>query len=197
MSDSWKLVAAIMLCIAGIAGMYSSRPIQREPGVLVPDEPLQQETHEQPFAFKGYEIAPQTTYDIEARVLSVEDYIMDAGAKLAPVDFAVGWGPMSDTTVLNHFKVDQGARFFTIYPDEQAIDLTTALQHAANMHLIPANGAVKHQLKKIKTGNIVDLHGFLVNVSRSDGFTWHSSLTRNDTGDGACELMFVESVEYR
>ncbi|MES1189503.1 MAG: hypothetical protein ABUS47_00355 [Steroidobacter sp.] len=197
MSDSWKPIAALLLCIAGFIGMWSSRPIQREPGVLAPDEPLQQATHEQPFAFEGYEIAPQATYDIEARVLSVEDYMMDAGAKLAPVDFAVGWGPMSDTTVLNHFKVDQGARFFTIYPDEQAIDLNTALLHSANMHLIPANDTVKHQLKRIKAGNIVDLHGLLVNVSRSDGFTWHSSLTRNDTGNGACELMYVEAVEYR
>lgn len=197
MSDFWKLIVAIMLCIAGIIGMLSSRPIKREPGVLAPAEPLQQQTHEQPFAFKHYEISPQATYDIEARVLSVEDYIVDAGASLAPVDFAVGWGPMSDSAVLNHFKVDQGARFFTIYPDDQAIDLTTALQHSANMHLIPADATVKRQLKRIKAGNIVDLHGWLVNVSRSDGFTWHSSLTRNDTGNGACELMYVEAMEYR
>jgi len=197
MKDSWKPIAALLLCIVGVAGMWSSRPIKREPGILAADEPHQYETQQQPFTFKDYELTPQASYDIEARVLSVENYIVDAGAKLAPVDFAVGWGPMSDTAVLKHFKVDQGARFYTIYPDNEAIDLDTALKHSANMHLIPADDMVRHELKKIKAGNIVTLHGWLVNVSRSDGFMWHSSLTRNDTGDGACELMFVNSLTYR
>src|SRR5437868_12705828 len=119
--------------------MWSSRPVKHEAGVMAPDEPSQQETHVSPFAFKEYEIAPQASYDIEARVLSVESYVVDAGANLAPLDFAVGWGPMSDSAVLNHFKVDQGARFYTIYPDDEAIDLDTALKHSANMHLIPAD----------------------------------------------------------
>ena len=196
MPDSWKPFAAVLLCIAGSIGWWSSRPIAHTPGVLAPDEPSQYEVHEAPFAFNDAEVAPQAGYDITARVLSAEHYWIDAGAKLAPVDLAVGWGPMSDTAVIQHFKVDQGARFYTIYPDEDAIDLDTALKHSANMHLIPANSDVKHQLKKIKTGNIVHLHGFLVNISRSDGFYWHSSLTRNDTGDGACELMYVQSVEF-
>ena len=197
MSDSWKPIAALLICVAGGIGMWSSRPIARPPGILAADEPSQYEVHEPPFAFNDVEISPQAGYDIEARVLSAEHYLMDAGANLAPVDLAVGWGPMSDTAVLNHFKVDQGARFYTIYPDDNALDITTALQHSANMHLIPASGDVKHQLKKIKAGNIVHLRGYLVNISRSDGFYWHSSLNRNDTGDGACELMYVQAVEYR
>lgn len=197
MSDSWKLIIALSLCVLGGINLWSSRPVAREPGVLTPDEPSQYEVSEKPFTFNGAEIAPQAGYDIEARVLSAEHYLIDVGAKLAPVDLAVGWGPMSDTAVLNHFKVNQGARFYTIYPDDQAIDLDTALKHSANMHLIAANGDIKYQLKKIKAGNIVHLHGFLVNVNRSDGFYWHSSLTRSDTGNGACELMYVQSVEYR
>jgi len=197
MSDSWKPLLALLLCIAGGIGMWSSRPIHRAAGVLAPDEPSQYEAHKAPFAFKDYMVDPQATYDIEARVLSVENYIVDAGAKLAPIDFAVGWGLMSDSAVIDHFKVGQGGRFYTIYPDEQAIDIDEALKHSANMHLIPADNTVKQRLKKVKAGNIVNLHGYLVYVSRSDGFTWHSSLTRNDSGDGACELMYVESVEYR
>ena len=197
MPDFWKLIIALLLCVAGGIGMWSSRPIAREPGVLAPEEPSQSEIHVQGFKLDEYELAPQATYDIEARVLSAEHYVVDAGAKLAPVDLAVGWGPMSDTTVLQHFRTDQGARFYSIYPDDQAIDLDTALRHSANMHLIPADSTIKSQLKRIKAGNIVHLHGYLVNVTRSDGFFWHSSLTRNDTGNGACELMYVQSVEYR
>ncbi len=196
-SDKWKPILALLLCGLGIGGLWSQRPIQRPPGMLATDEPRQFATRNQAFSLNDFEIAPQAGYDIEARVLSVESYLTDSGASLAPIDFAVGWGPMSDSAVLEHFRVNQGARYFTLYPDEQALDIATALLHAANMHLIPASGAIKRQLKKIKPGNVVHLQGLLVNASRSDGFTWHSSLTRNDTGTGACELFYVEAVEYR
>ncbi|HEU4602198.1 MAG TPA: hypothetical protein VFS24_09525, partial [Steroidobacteraceae bacterium] len=107
---------------------------------------------------------------------------------------AVGWGAMSDSAVLEHFRVTQGARFFTIYPDESAIDLSEALRSAANMHLIPADGSIADRLKRVRVGSVVHLQGWLVNATRDDGFYWNTSLTREDTGNGACELFFVESL---
>jgi hypothetical protein len=195
--DSWKLLVAILGCVLGVAGLWSDRAISRAPGVLAEEEPQQTPTRTAPFDVDDFHIDPQATYDITARVLSVERYRMDGGAALAPIDFAVGWGPMSDTAVLDHFRITQGSRFFTIYPDEEAIDLDIALHAAANMHLIPASSLVLRRLKKVRAGNIVRLQGFLVNASRDDGYTWNSSLTRNDTGNGACELFYVESVESR
>jgi len=130
-------------------------------------------------------------------VLGVEPYRFDAGAKLSPLDLAVGWGPMSDTAVLDHFEITQGGRFFAIYPDESAIDLRTALLGSANMHLIPANPAIRKRLEKVRPGNIVRLQGYLVDVYGPNGYTWRTSLTREDTGAGACELMYVERVEAR
>jgi hypothetical protein len=104
---------------------------------------------------------------------------------------------MSDSAVLEHFRVTQGARFFTIYPDEGAIDLQEALRGAANMHLSPANGTIKHQLEEVRPGHVVHLQGFLVDISGPNNYTWTTSLTRNDTGAGACELFYVESVAKR
>jgi len=195
--DYWKPLAAIFLCLLGIAEMLSDRSIARAPGVLVEEEPLQTPTDAAPFAFRGFELAPQAAYDITARVLSVEPYRVDGGSSLSPLDFAVGWGSMSDSAVLDHFRVTQGGRFFTIYPDEEAIDLGTALQGSANMHLIPATKQVRNQLKAVRAGNIVHLRGMLVNASRRDGYTWNTSLTRKDSGAGACELFYVESVQSR
>jgi hypothetical protein len=147
--------------------------------------------------FGDFRVTPRASYDIEARVLSVEPYKMDGGAKLSPIDFAVGWGPMSDSAVLDHFRITQGARFFTIYPDETAIDLRTALLGSANMHLIPSTGRIRDQLEDVRPGNIVRLRGYLVSVEGPDGYMWNTSLTREDTGAGACELFYVEEVEIR
>jgi hypothetical protein len=197
MQSIWKPLLAIVVFCMGVVGMLSGRAIDRPAGVLVDRVPLQAPTTAAPFEFGDFEITPRASYDIEARVLSVEPYKLDGGAKLSPIDFAVGWGPMSDSAVLDHFRITQGARFFTIYPDEAAIDLRTALLGSANMHLIPATGRVRDQLEDVRAGNLVRLRGYLVSVAGANGYTWNSSLTREDSGAGACELFYVESVEMR
>jgi hypothetical protein len=63
------------------------------------------------------------------------------------------------------------------------------------MHMIPADANVRKTLQSIKAGNIVRLQGYLVEAKTADGWRWKSSLTREDTGRGACELVLVQSVE--
>lgn len=195
MRDFWKPALAIVACCGGVAGLLSGRPIARSAGVLVDQEPLQTLISAAPFGVGEFELTPRARYDITARVLATEPYRMDGGAKLSPIDFAVGWGPMSDTAVLDHFRITQGARFFTLYPDESAIDLATALLGSANMHLIPATAGVTTQLEATRVGSVVRMQGFLVNATGPNGYTWNSSLSRTDTGAGACELFYVESIE--
>lgn len=201
MRDFWKPLLAIAACFFGMVGLLSGRPIERAPGRLVEQEPVQkliQAPGAVPaIAIGEFQATPRARYDIEARVLSVERYKYDGGSKLSPIDFAVGWGSMSDSAVLEHFRVSQGARFFTIYPDVDAIDLQEALRGAANMHLIPANGNIEDQLEEVRPGHVVHLQGFLVDISGPNNYTWTTSLTRDDTGAGACELFYVESVAKR
>ena len=194
----FKPLLAFAVVVFAISRLLSGGPIERPPGELAPDVPVQVLLDHADSITKGdFQLLPRARYDIEARVLSVERYRTDGGSNLSPIDFAVGWGPMSDTATLQHFKVTQGARFYTIYPDEQAIDIATALHSSANMHLIPANDAVRETLLSTRPGNVVTLSGYLVSASRSDGFHWNSSLTRDDSGNGACELMYVQSVQQR
>ena len=64
------------------------------------------------------------------------------------------------------------------------------------MHMIPASDEVYSVLKEIRNGDIIELSGSLVNVADdNDGWRWKSSQTRNDTGNGACELIWVESLK--
>jgi len=193
----WRLLLALGAVGAGVAALVEGRAVDRPPGVLVSGEPMQRLVQRPAFAFGDYQLTPLAEFDVEARVLSVEKYRTDGGARLSPIDFALGWGPMSDSAVLEHFRIRQGGRFFSVYPDEQAIDLKTAMVNASNMHLIPADGTMKDRLAGVKIGNIVRLRGQLVSVAGPNNFTWSSSLTRTDTGNGACELFYVESIERR
>jgi hypothetical protein len=193
----WRLLLALGAVGAGVAALVEGRAVERPPGVLVAAEPIQRLVQRPAFSFGDYQLTPLAEFEVEARVLSVERYRTDGGARVSPIDFALGWGPMSDSAVLEHFRIRQGGRFFSIYPDQQAIDLQTAMLHASNMHLIPANDVMKDRLVGVKPGNIVRLRGQLVNVLGPKNFTWSSSLSRSDTGAGACELFYVESIERR
>jgi hypothetical protein len=59
---------------------------------------------------------------------------------------------------------------------------------------VPADASVEHKLRKLRPGQIVHLSGYLVDVRGPGGFTWNTSLRRDDTGAGACEIMWIESV---
>ena len=38
------------------------------------------------------------------------------------------------------------------------------------------------------------MKGYLVKITKADGWHWISSLKRDDTGGGSCELFWVEEV---
>jgi len=49
----------------------------------------------------------------------------------------------------------------------------------------------------VRTGQIVALSGYLVRVQGPDGWHWNSSMTRSDSGNGACELVWVQDLAIR
>jgi len=196
--DTLKLVVALLAMFVAVGSWLQDRPVPHLDGVLVPEEPEQGPPDiEQAWPYEGYQLHALASFRLRARVLSAERYRFDRGARLAPVDLALGWGDMSDSRMLAHFKVRQAGRFYALYPRDAAADLDDALLHSANMHLIPASEAVRRTLLAAREGSVVALRGELVEVTGADGFRWRSSLTRTDRGDGACELVWVEDASLR
>ncbi len=194
-----RLWFLLLICALGAWFAWRDRPIEQPPGVLAPDVPRQQRLNAAAPTFRKdrYEIKALAEFTIEARVLGREDYRFDAGADLAPVDLTLGWGPMSDSAVLAQITVHQRNRFYYWHTATFPIPRREIETHSANMHLIPASRAVADQLKSVRAGQIVSLSGYLVDVRRDDGWRWRSSLSRDDTGAGACELVWVKTVALR
>ena len=175
------------------------RPLHPPDGPIAPDEPQQTDVEAAPVTMLGrWRLTPQARYDITARILGREDYHFDLLSDLIPQDLALGWGPMSDNRVLRGFEITQGARFYSWRPTQElVIPRQVVIEHSANTHVIPADAAVRHQLKRLRVGQVVHLSGFLVNAVRDDGSFINTSLTRSDTGPGACEVVLVQQVEAR
>jgi hypothetical protein len=177
----------------------STRPLEWRPGTLVPDDPKQVNLESaRAFAFKDVSLTPRAEFEAEVRVLSRERYWLGTFANVAPLDIAAGWGPMSDSAVLAHLDISQSGRFyFWRYQETPPIPPDAIISHSANWHLIPANRSVWYTLRNLRVGSIVRLQGELVDITRSDGATVKTSLTREDSGAGACEVIYVRSATVR
>jgi len=174
---------------------WQGRPVAQPPGVLAPLDPLQTEPQStKTWTYHDHRITPLARFELRARVLSVERYHFDRPAELSPVDFALGWGPMSDSRILEAFTIRQSDRWYFWSSANLPIPAADVISHSANMHMIPANGSVRNYLLSVKTGQLVELRGQLIRADGKDGWHWASSLTRTDTGDGSCEVVWVESV---
>ncbi len=186
----------LLLCSYQAVQWWQARPVQQPAGVLAAEEPQQQASAAAAFAHGDYRLQPRASYRMTARVLGRKPYRWGREAELSPVDFALGWGVMSDSRVLDALDISQSGRFFWLrWPATPPAPEALLMGSAANVHLIPASKAVARQLAKIRPGQVVQLQGLLVDASSIDGWQWRSSLTRSDTGAGACELFWVEQAE--
>ena len=171
---------------------------------LAPNEPVQESVDfPRTFQVKGYELHELARFRANAVLLSKAAYNSAGGDEhrraLSPYDFAIGWGPMSNPAVLKNFTYYQRNRFFFYAAFVDFLDQTTRLHtdwHVANVHLIPASEAVAEALSQVQPRDLVSLEGSLVEVKLHQQTVWKSSLSRTDTGDGACELLFLTNLSW-
>ena len=100
---------------------------------------------------------------------------------------------MSDSAVLDKVEISQATRFYFWRVHEFPIPEREIIESSANMHLIPADDAVERAIRRTRVGDVVSFDGYLVEADLPNGGKWVSSLSRSDTGAGACELVWVEN----
>jgi hypothetical protein len=162
--------------------------------------PLDADAAATPLRRGDFTATPRARLRAEVRILSRERYRLDPLAGAAPIDLAVGWGPMSDSAVIDALDISQSARFYTWrYDGSPPLPVDVISIHSANWHVVPANHEVERQLGRLRTGDVIEVEGLLVDLDRDDGGRARTSLTRTDTGAGACEILWAErlAVRYR
>jgi hypothetical protein len=183
-----------VIAFAAITISACSERVQLPDGILAPEAPKQWELESPPRSVGEFRLAPRAGYEITAKVLSKRRYRWDDLAAVAPWDFALGWGALSDEAVLRPLKVAQGDRFMFWHLYDSPLDINLVNRSSANVHLIPANKAILERIESIPKGAIVTLSGELVDVHFPDQTMIPSSLTRLDTGPGACEILVVQNI---
>ena len=145
-----------------------------------------------PFRHAAASLEPLAGFSIEARVLSREDYRMGREADLSPTDLALGWERMRDDAVLSQLKISQSSRWYHYrWQNQPPLPPAEIARSSANMHMIPSSEAVADALARVDKDDHVRIEGWLVEARAPDGWHWRSSTSREDTGGGACEVVYV------
>lgn len=194
----FRLACLLIVAFLGYYFFYPDTVIVQPDGVLVAHEPIQSATPlTSAWQHKGYTITPRARFALTARVLSRARYRVERNSGLVPYDFALGWKEMSDSRILRQLTIKQYMRLYTYrWQNAPPVAQHIIASNSANMHLIPANDTVRDTMGKVRTGHIITLEGTLVDFARGNELQ-RSSMTRGDTGLGACEIIWVTSLAIR
>ena len=169
------------------------------------DEPRQTATSKRPFEVEyndvAYRVEPEYAYDITGMIVSYRHHDNNsrmhalANDHLNMLDVCVIWGDNTANERLH--KIDFWNGIFTCNVktrDQQAWDAFN-MDQLSNNHLISDDEFVRRQVRKIRIGDQVRVRGYLASYSSGGGYKRGTSTTRTDTGDGACETIYVEDFE--
>lgn len=169
--ERWGLLVAGLT--AGLMGLWwwQGRPVSQPAGILVSEDPIQAALESPvPWTFRKHTLTPLAHFELRARVLGTERYRFDRAAELSPVDFALGWGALSDSRTLDAISIKQRDRWYFWSASSMSVSETEVATHSGNMHMIPSTDAVAKRLLAVRPGQIVELRGQLVRVEGKDGF---------------------------
>lgn len=150
-----------------------------------------------------YSVQPRFSYDLHGVVVSRHDsaawwdYIhKEWNDNLNVVDLCVVWGEnvQQDAYRSMSYSHDQWTCWFSTGSSEvfSAFDSTAI----SNNHMITDSPQIASVLRSVRIGDQIHVRGYLADYAiHQDGaspFRRVSSSVRNDTGNGACEVVYVE-----
>lgn len=144
-----------------------------------------------------FTLTARAEYQTKAWAIAVDDGVDDDWSIVVPLDVSLAWGAVANPEVLRHFSFHLKRRYISLGWDaDMPLSKNEVMHHASNHHLIPGSAEVMQSLKQIRPGDFVELEGQLVDVRGPPGLM-RTSLSRRDVGNGACEILYVRSVQVQ
>lgn len=149
-----------------------------------------------------YDLEPIHAYELRGLIVTAHDsdsFIDTAHEEwndfLNIKDICVLWGDNLDPKLLSklsfwsgnwtcYVKTNDGEAWKRFRPDQ-----------LSNNHVLPATPEIARRLREARVGDEIRIQGHLVNYSIDGGPARKSSVERRDTGNGACEIVYVEEIE--
>jgi len=145
----------------------------------------------------GYRVEPQYQYELHGLVVSYRHH--NGGSMLHKLwndhlnmtDVCVVWGSTARSAYLNQFDFWNG-QFTCNFRTRSDVAWNSFDQNQmSNNHLISDNNTIRKKIQKLNIGDQIRIAGFLASYGEKDGGKRGTSTTRTDTGNGACETIYV------
>ena len=169
------------------------------------DEPLQSAARKDAFnvAFNDVEylVEPEYAYDITGMIVSYRHHNDSsrmhqlANDHLNMLDVCVVWGDNTAGAQLDKLDFWNGVFTCNVQTRDQVAWDSFDMNQLSNNHLISDDDYVRDQVKDIRIGDQIRVRGYLAGYSSRGVGKRGTSTTREDSGDGACETIFVERFE--
>jgi len=171
-------------------------------------EPVQTPTQAAPFQTTvggvTYTVKPLADYEIWGLVVSGHDsstwwdWIHEASNDhLNVVDLCVVFA--ENVATGGYVGLNYSSGQFVCYVQTNSAETFQrfSMRALSNNHLLADRGWIVSKLRGIRIGDQVRIRGWLAEYAHNHGFafTRGTSLTRDDSGNGACETIYVQDVE--
>jgi len=173
------------------------------PALLKP--PIQRAVSTQPFTVTNngtdYRIEPRYQYDLHGLVVSYAHHNGNYSLHrlwndhINVADVCVVWSENANGSDLNRIKFWNGKFTCNFQTDDAGVWERFREDQISNNHLLTDDSRMRKQIKQLRIGDQVRIRGWLVNYSNDTGFSRGTSTTRIDTGNGACETIYLQDFE--
>ncbi|NBX68717.1 MAG: hypothetical protein EBR01_07130 [Proteobacteria bacterium] len=151
---------------------------------------------------KEFTYALHSPYEISGKVIASAVYRVFDTNPFYDVDVALVWGkPEKELDeIMKHYLIFQGGRwvFFESKDQRPKEEVSFLSNHFANNHLIPSENSklIANVLKMLEKNQHIRIKGYLADIFDSNGKLFvRSSRVRNDSGGGACEIIWVDEIQ--
>lgn len=169
------------------------------------EEPRQRPVSKKPFTveYEGvdYLIEPEYAYEIYGMIVSYRQHDgasrmhRRANDHLNMADLCVVWGDTAFSGELNKLSFRNGIFTCNVQTSDPGVWARFNMDQLSNNHLLSSDRHIRKRVRRVGVGDQVRVVGWLSSYSSGGGGKRGTSTTRTDSGDGACETIYVREFE--
>jgi len=199
----------IVLCASSLVALVSfwnRNDLPRSSAILpaLAEEPRQEPTTKESFAVEysrvRYEVEPQFEYELNGMVVSYRQHDGSsrmhraANDHLNVADLCVVWGDTATSPHLSKIEFWNGDFTCNFETSDSAAWESIRPEQISNNHLISDDDDIRDRVADVRIGDQVRVRGWLAAYG-SGANRRGTSTRRDDTGNGACETIFVNDFD--
>lgn len=197
------IISALLLAVAFLK--RNDFPGGLDPLPALEAEPRQTASTRRPFSLSfndvEYRVKPKYRYALDGLVVSFRHH--DGNSRmhrrsrdhLNMLDVCVVWGSNADPELLNRLSFWNGIFTCNVKTGDRAAWERFDMVSLSNNHLISDNPDIRERVRDVKVGDQIRVEGWLASYGTGTGDERGTSTTRTDTGNGACETIYVERFD--